>query len=262
MKNGYGNGRMRINALTVCVNYADFLRQTLPFNLAHFDRLIVVTDMRDAETAAMCKELGVECLRTDSFYAQRAHFAKSAAINLALAKLDPQDWACIFDSDIAFYYATRPILDRMSQQSEIDPTCIYGCDRLMVKGWKTWAEFGPSLLKFNPHFVPTDHLPVGGRLAYAAQDGWVPIGYFQLEPARERESRISRRPRCRRGRRTFRAEVAAAKARTDSRFRVCPSQSEPASAMGKNWRGRKTIRFEAPPSDSPMARREPQTVRP
>lgn len=254
---------MRIDALTVCVNYADFLRQTLPFNLAHFDRLIVVTDTRDAETAAMCKELGVECLRTDSFYAQRAHFAKSAAINLALAKLDPQDWACIFDSDIAFYYATRPILDRMSQQSEIDPTCIYGCDRLMVKGWKTWAEFGPSLLKFNPHFVPTDHLPVGGRLAYAAQDGWVPIGYFQLW-----NPRVS-------GNREYPAGLDAAEG--DALFAqkwprlkrvlipdfVCAHlESEPASAMGKNWRGRKTIRFEAPPSDSPMARREPQTVRP
>jgi hypothetical protein len=253
---------MRIDAITVCVNYADFLAQTLPFNLGQFDRLIVVTDTRDAETADVCKRFGVECLQTDAFYENGAHFAKSAAINQALEKLDPQDWACIFDADIALYSATRAILNRMSGQGELDARCIHGIDRLMVKGWKTWAEFGPSLLKFNLHFVATDHLQLGGRLAYAQQDGWVPIGYFQLwNPRVSRNWRYPAGLDAADGDALFAQKWPRIKRVLIPDFVCAHLESEAASAMGKNWRGRKTIRFEAPPSDSPMARREPAVTR-
>ena len=39
-----------LEAVIVCRDYADFLGQTLPHNLAHFDRIVVVTSPRERRT--------------------------------------------------------------------------------------------------------------------------------------------------------------------------------------------------------------------
>lgn len=48
---------MFLEGLSVCVDYADFLRETLPHNLAHFDRFVVVMSYADRETQALCQSL-------------------------------------------------------------------------------------------------------------------------------------------------------------------------------------------------------------
>jgi glycosyltransferase involved in cell wall biosynthesis len=252
---------MRIDAITVCVNYADFLAQTLPFNLGQFDRLIVVTDTRDAETARVCREFGIHCVHTDAFYADGASFAKYAAVNWALETLCPQDWACVIDADIALYPHTRAILERMARQNELDGKRIYGADRLMVQNWKTWADFAPTMKRLDAHFVHTEYLPIGTRLAIQDRDGYLPLGFFQLW--NPRVSGIDRYPA---GKDAADGDALFSGLWPRNRRELIPEfvcvhlESEPAS-FGQNWRGRKTIRFEAPPSNSPMARREPAVTR-
>ena len=51
----------RIEAVTVSSNYSDFLAETLPHNLRHFDHYIVITRQDDAQTQQLCRKLGVEC---------------------------------------------------------------------------------------------------------------------------------------------------------------------------------------------------------
>ena len=56
-----------LEGLTTCVNYADFLDESLAKNLAHFDDFLVVTTHDDKQTAAVCQKHSVRCLKTDVF---------------------------------------------------------------------------------------------------------------------------------------------------------------------------------------------------
>ena len=56
---------MKIEGISVCVGYSDFLAQTLPWNLQHFDKFVVVTSYDDAETIELCRKFSVECRPTD-----------------------------------------------------------------------------------------------------------------------------------------------------------------------------------------------------
>ena len=46
-----------MNAIITCVNYADYLRRTLPLNLRHFERVLVVTTAEDEATRRMVAEI-------------------------------------------------------------------------------------------------------------------------------------------------------------------------------------------------------------
>ena len=46
---------LRVECITVCVGYGDFLAQTLPENLPLVDNLVVITSPGDKETQALCR---------------------------------------------------------------------------------------------------------------------------------------------------------------------------------------------------------------
>ncbi len=58
-------GGLYLEGLTVSVNYADFLDETLSRNLDHFDEFAVVTAADDRATQAVCQRHGVICVKTD-----------------------------------------------------------------------------------------------------------------------------------------------------------------------------------------------------
>lgn len=47
---------MFIEAVVICYNYSDFLEHTLPANLNHLDRLVVVTHPSDKATNELCRK--------------------------------------------------------------------------------------------------------------------------------------------------------------------------------------------------------------
>ena len=47
---------MRIEAITVCVGYADFLAETVKENLPVLDDLVVITSPDDEKTRAVCRK--------------------------------------------------------------------------------------------------------------------------------------------------------------------------------------------------------------
>jgi hypothetical protein len=86
-----------LNAVLVCVDYADILAITLPYNRHHFDRVLIVTAPDDACLAFT----GVEFHVTDAFYRNGARFNKWLALEEALdAKDYRRGWLCIMDADI------------------------------------------------------------------------------------------------------------------------------------------------------------------
>jgi hypothetical protein len=170
---------MRLEAVTVCVNYADYLEQTLPFTLQHVDDVVVVTIPEDRRTVGLCHKMGVRCLATRCFYQWGDTFNKARGINYGLANLRLDGWVVHLDADIVLPHRARWLLDVV----ELDPRKLYGCDRVNVVGREVWEEAKSQLpqqyvssCRIEP---PTRH-EWGSRLIHVGYAGYMPIGYFQL----------------------------------------------------------------------------------
>jgi hypothetical protein len=154
---------MNIQAVSICVNYADYLESILQ-NRQHFDRWVIVTVAEDTETRELCRQNNLECivsrvLRPDGSDFNPA-YNKSRAINEGLAILDQHDWAVILDSDVLLPRYFRQRLKALP----LDKRCIYG-----LKG----RQVCPDRRTFEAyrHCQPWDAM--FGRNTQ-------PLGYFQL----------------------------------------------------------------------------------
>jgi hypothetical protein len=93
--------RTDIRAVTVCVDFDDFLRITLPRNLHHFREVWVVTTSQDARTQQYARSVpGVRLHVTDAFYRDGATFNKGLAIEEAFEAMGRKGWLMHLDADI------------------------------------------------------------------------------------------------------------------------------------------------------------------
>jgi hypothetical protein len=236
---------MKIECVTVCVNYSDFLAHTLPQNKHHFDHMVVVTTPEDIETQRVCEFYNVECVTTNEFTLNGDPFNKAKGINAGLRRLSKSGWVVHIDSDIYLPPLTRSILQRIS----LDGNNIYGIDRMMCPNFEEWQKFINSPKSFHTGWVyihPTI-FEMGVRIGEYMSEGYEPIGFFQLwNPI---ESRVFSYP-----------EEHGAADRTDVLFAkkwerknrvlipeiICvhlDSENSTINEMGKNWNGRKTAIF-------------------
>jgi hypothetical protein len=237
-----------IECVTVSVGYGDFLREAMPHNLPHLKRWVIVTEAADEETRAVCRTHNVECFLSQE-KGRDGDFSKGRMINRGLAHLGGYDWLLHLDADIALPTDFRAAL----ADADLDPACIYGCDRLNVKGYDAWKRVEAKGLycRSNPWavHVARSNTTVGTRVANVSH-GYTPIGFFQLWHGGTFPDR--RYP-----------QVHGTAARTDVQHAlqwdrrkrvlipeliVWHLESEPAR-MGANWRGRTTARF-APEADA------------
>src|SRR4030095_4279016 len=94
---------MKLQAVSVCINYADYLECILD-NRKHFDRWIIMTVPEDRETISLCEREGLEyhlskTLRPDGKNFN-ATWNKSLVLNEGLDALDPEGWVLILDADV------------------------------------------------------------------------------------------------------------------------------------------------------------------
>ncbi len=164
-----------IQAVTVSVNYADFLQETLPHLMRVVDRAVVVTTPSDAETIRVAEKCGALCHQTESFFAGGAPFRKGLAISEGLAALGPSandSWLLHIDADIA-------IFDQIDTDG-LHPMVLYGCNRYCVRGRESWQKLlelrsveMPIAAQDAPFLKPYPRRGRrGGRL--------LPPGFFQL----------------------------------------------------------------------------------
>ena len=234
---------MKLEAVTVCVNYSDFLAWFLLWNARQFDRLVVVTDTRDRKTADLCEHHHVECIKTDVFYENGQAFNKGAGINVGLAALSLDAWVAHIDADIILPPRARGLLEA----ADLDPSMIYGIDRLLCQCFEDWIDYAtlPEVQHSLNAFVQCTAFPIGTRVASMGPggDGYVPIGFFQLWHAG-----IT-------GRRAYpchgdagRGDFQFGRAWPRARRALIPEivgihlESEP-SEMATNWRGRRSKPF-------------------
>jgi hypothetical protein len=250
---------VKIEAVTVCVGYAGELAESIPFNLPQLDRWLIVTDHRDDATKEVCRQHNLEFLATDDFYRGGARFDKARGVDRGLQLLAHNDWVLHVDADIVLPPHTRHTL----RAANLDPLTLYGCDRVMVRGWERWRQLRDS--GFLHRFSRSHHFnvcfpgnfDVGARWADLHQ-GYVPIGFFQLF---HRDATMRNGVRTRRYSNWGHSDAA----RTDVQFgllwdrgrrQLVPElvvlhlESEPA-AVGANWSGRTTRPFGPPAAATP-----------
>jgi glycosyltransferase involved in cell wall biosynthesis len=248
---GYAPGRRtydnRIEVIVVCLNYSDFLAETLPFNLPHVDRLVVVTSHSDDKTRAVCQKWSVECVVTDAFHEKGEDFNKGAAINIGIQSLRQQGWILHLDADVVLPLQFRNMLDKSALQRDT----IYGAERANVPNYRRWQH-----LKSNYHICPqfsyrymvaTDpDLPIGANLVHK-QYGYCPIGYFQLWHSAYMHQHDLRYPDTEGSAENMDVQWSLRWPRRNRLLlptvRVYHLESEQVG-MGANWNGRRTKPFE------------------
>lgn len=233
---------MKIYAVTVCVNYSDFLAHTLPHNKQLFDRYVVVTDRKDWKTKKLCDHYNVHCVQTDVFYDDDHTLNKGKGINEGLKHMPKDGWYLHLDADIWLPPLTREILHR----AELDPATLYGIDRMMCPNHDEWIKYktAPEPINEGWVFVHPTAFPVGVRIAQYKGEGYLPIGFFQLwNPA---SSGIWTYPEMHGA--VDRSDVVFAKRWKRSKRGFIPEvlgihlDSED-TKMGTNWSGRKSAEF-------------------
>lgn len=152
---------MILEAVTVCINYGDYLRVGLAHNASQLNKLVVVTTKDDDETRSVISDCGlgnvVECLVESG----GAPFNKGKFINTGLRMLDRSDWLLHLDSDIVFPVGLRKIILGGVRRRDI----IYGIHRTCTSDPQDVERFlsGQSIV---------------GKIAF--RDSPKPVGYFQL----------------------------------------------------------------------------------
>ncbi len=89
-----------MRAITVCVEYDDYLAITLPQNRKLFDEYLIVTSRHDTNTKQLALANDCKVLVTDAFYQNGAMFNKGLAIERAFDLIGRQGWLTILDADI------------------------------------------------------------------------------------------------------------------------------------------------------------------
>ena len=169
----------KLEALVVCVDYSDFLAETIVFTLPHVDDMLVVTTPEDGRTQGVCHRFGVRCCKTRAFYQWGETFNKARGINYGLMNLTRDDWVIHLDADIVLPARTRHFLNT----SMLEPTKLYGMDRFDIKGRDQWERHKASpYLQYQDscRICPPNGHEMGTRLVHGAYGNWLPIGYCQL----------------------------------------------------------------------------------
>ena len=169
-------GSMFLECVIICVDYADFLAWTLPFNRQQFDRLVVVTSKQDKQTRKLCEFYHVQCVPTDDFYRAEKAFDKAAGLNVGLRALELKDWVAVMDADILL----PPRAKEMFERAQPNKDFIYGIDRVNCPDFAHLIDFlaDPEMQYFGQAFVAMNQFDMGARLV--CEQGYVPIGFYQM----------------------------------------------------------------------------------
>lgn len=239
---------MRVEAVSVCVNYADFLNVTAEYNRGLFDRWVIVTSEKDEETREVCRKYNLEMVLTNDFYKEGPNeFCKSRGINRGVEQLSADCWHLHLDSDMILPSNFKNLLELAS----LSMNCIYGIDRIMIKSWEEWVKLRDNLPLWHDYYYRCQ-IPVGydiGTRWVSPFYGYAPIGAFQLWHSYSEEWKGIKIRRY--------GDKHANAARTDIKYSLSYDRNKRAlipellgihlesekASLGANWKGRKTKRF-------------------
>ncbi len=172
---------MMIEAVTVCVGYADFLAQTAKWNLGLFDEWTIVTTPQDSLTREVCRRFNLKVILSEDHRIGESGFNKGRMIERGLQHTSASGWRLHLDADIALPHNFKQRL----RAAHLQEDSIYGIDRVMVTGFSQWEALERSGYlqggQFDYHCRTNlpEGITLGTRWSHPRM-GWVPIGFFQL----------------------------------------------------------------------------------
>lgn len=223
---------MFIEAVSVCVNYSDFLSHSLPLNKKQVDSLTIITTEADKDTQQVCNDNGVKFITTDKFYEGGAKFNKGKAINVGFNELKKTDWILHLDADMVLPsdFATK------IRTKELDVNAIYGVGRYLCPNYDAWVRFKRTGRMRRP------------RWRYQGRTISVAMGFFQLFNVNSQTIKDETGPwypeqynHAGRSDRIFMRKFGPNWKKIED---IIPIHIESApAALGTNWRGRSTPKF-------------------
>ncbi len=242
----YDTGILRVEAVTVCVGYSDFLEATIKQNKGLFDRWVIVTSREDIDTIELCRKYSIQVILSND-HKRDGGFSKGRLIERGLQHLSSKGWRIHLDADIVLPRNFRNIIEAAHLHTEN----LYGADRIMVRSRDEWNKLLASGWTGNDYHcrVPLPAgLEVGARWGHH-NEGYCPIGFFQMWHSSQDQYRGARiRPYPIHHNDACRTDVQFA-LQWDRRNRVLIPEiivvhlESEKSAMGTNWNGRKTKKF-------------------
>ena len=88
-----------IKAVTVCVNYSDYLKLSIN-NRQYLDDWVIVTSAEDHATIELCERENIRCTISNRLYQNGDVFNKAKALNDGFAAIKNPDWLLSLDADI------------------------------------------------------------------------------------------------------------------------------------------------------------------
>src|SRR5262245_41075293 len=113
---------MNIHALTVSVNYSDYLALGIERWASGLASWTIVTDPTDEQTRALALRHGCNVVTTNLFYERGAAFNKGAAMEFAQQTMPWRDWIVFLDADVV----PEPDWRRVIECDAPQPGNLYG----------------------------------------------------------------------------------------------------------------------------------------
>jgi hypothetical protein len=135
-----------LTGISVCVNYDDFLAITLPQNITHFNKYIIITSEKDGRTCKMIEmynDKKITLIKTNIFYENGAQFNKGAAIRQVQKSLlinSNISWICILDADIVLPNNFREVCMKVCTNKNL----LYGAQRINYETYDDYINEKPS----------------------------------------------------------------------------------------------------------------------
>ena len=171
---------MRIEAVTVCVDYADFLECTLPSIRAAVDDLVVVTAPADRRTRELCRREDVNAVVTTAMHDTAGGSAWGPQSTPGCGRCHYSDWALV---DRRRYRAAAPPAPYPRSPRPRPRQAVRDRSRTLPGlGAGSPIQHGTASRSQLRSAVPAG-FPGRGRISLPDQ-GYLPCGYFQLWNAR------------------------------------------------------------------------------
>lgn len=162
-----------MHAITVAVDYTDFLSATVPLNRHHFKRMTVITDAASAAAVdAAVSRFDVRVYVASAFSAAGSWFNKWGALDEFLDTDGRAGIMCLLDADI--------VLPGVLHHLQVSTGCLFSPWRRYLVDWKgvipaetQWGNLPddvPGLDKMNEWY--------GSTLFFDGQDPSLPSGHW------------------------------------------------------------------------------------
>lgn len=128
---------MKIECVSICINYADYLSHFLLHNKYIYDNIVIVTSNNDIATHKVCEYFHVMCVKTN---VEEGNINKGKLINLGLSNLQRDGWVVHQDADTI----CPPRMRYLLEIAKLREDTLYGCHRVMCPSYEEWAKWVSS----------------------------------------------------------------------------------------------------------------------